>query len=300
MAQQTHMTLSRNAGAALVVVSAVVFSTAGSFTNGVAADAWGIIFWRGLAAAGFTFAYLAMTGALIAEIRCFGTPAILATVLMAMGTAAFIPAFKLSSVANVVLIYASAPFFAAGLSWIVVGEAPSRRVIVASLAAFGGVLVIVAGSLGTPNLLGDGLALVMTVMMAGVMVVYRARPKTTAALPAALSSVVLLPIALVVGQPFLTPGSDQPVLVVFGLVFAIASVTLSEGARRLPSGETALLSALEVPLAPILAWLILAETPSVQVLAGGAIIMVAVIWSQVNGESRKVKRTTAKRAEATS
>ena len=140
----------------------------------------------------------------------------------------------------------------------------------------------------------------MTVMMAGVMVVYRARPKTTAALPAALSSVVLLPIALVVGQPFLTPGSDQPVLVVFGLVFAIASVTLSEGARRLPSGETALLSALEVPLAPILAWLILAETPSVQVLAGGAIIMVAVIWSQVNGESRKVKRTTAERAQAVS
>ena len=127
MAQQTHMTLSRNAGAALVVVSAVVFSTAGSFTNGVAADAWGVIFWRGLAAAGFTFAYLAMTGALVAEIRCFGLPAILATVLMAMGTAAFIPAFKLSSVANVVLIYASAPFFAAGLSWIVVGEAPSRR-----------------------------------------------------------------------------------------------------------------------------------------------------------------------------
>ncbi|MEL7087275.1 MAG: hypothetical protein AAGL98_02345, partial [Planctomycetota bacterium] len=40
----------------------------------------------------------------------------------ALGTAAFIPAFKLTSIANVSLIYAIAPLIAASLAWGVIGE----------------------------------------------------------------------------------------------------------------------------------------------------------------------------------
>lgn len=270
-------------GVLFVLVSAVVFSTAGIFTNGVETDAWGIIFWRGLAAASFTLTYLFFRGTLFQEIRLFNRPALLATLLLAAGTAAFIPAFKLSSVANVALIYASAPFVAAGLSWIFLKEAPSRSVILASGISFLGVLTIVSGSIGQASLMGDALAFFMTLMMAGTMVVYRAHPQTTAALPAALSSVVLLPLAVFVGGPLAAPGGEFPILIAFGLIFAIASVTLSEGARRLPSAETALLSSLEVPIAPLLAWFILSEDPSLRVLLGGAIIFLAVVWSQTRG-----------------
>ena len=273
-------TTTRTTGVALVVISAIVFSTAGIFTNGVSTDAWGVIFWRGVAAAGFTFAYLILRGHLRSEIRSFGKHALLVTLLMAAGTAAFIPAFKLSSVANVALIYAAAPFVAAIMSWFFIKEAPSRTVLIASLAAFAGVLIIVSGSLGSGALLGDALALFMTLMMSATMVVYRKHPDTTAALPAALSSVVLLPVALMFGAPMLAPTAEMPILVLFGLIFAIASVTLSEGARRLPSAETALISTLEVPLAPVLALLILSEVPSVQGIIGGVIILCAVLWSQ--------------------
>lgn len=270
----------RTAGIILVVISAVVFSTAGIFTKSVSTAAWGVIFWRGLAAAGFTLAYLVMRGQLRSEVRAFGWPAFLITAMMAAGTAAFIPAFKHSSVANVALIYAAAPFIAAGLSWMFIKEAPSRRVMLASGAAFGGVLVILSGSVGGGALKGDFLALFMTLMMAGVMVTYRKYPQATAALPAALSSVVLLPVAYTFGDPLAAPTEELPVLMAFGLVFAVASVTLSEGARRLPSAETALLSTLEMPLAPVLAFALLSEVPKPQVLLGGAVIFLAVIWSQ--------------------
>ncbi|MDA8586923.1 DMT family transporter, partial [Rhodobacteraceae bacterium] len=116
--------------------------------------------------------------------------------------------------------------------------------------------------------------------MSGIMVIYRKFPTTTAALPAALSSVVLLPFALIYGDPFAVQSHELPILIAFGLVFAVASVTLSEGARRLPSAETALLSTLEMPLAPILAYLVLAEVPTFSAILGGAIIFVAVVWSQ--------------------
>lgn len=270
----------RSSGVILVIISAIVFSSAGIFTKGVETAAWGVIFWRGLAAACFTFGYLMLRGTLFREIAAFRTPTLVVTLMMSAGTAAFIPAFKLSTVANVALIYAAAPFIAAALAWAFVGERPTRTVVIASLAAFCGVLVIVSGSLGDTALLGDALALFMTVMMAGSMVIFRRYPETTAALPNALSSVVLLPAALIFGAPFAAPSAELPILIAFGLVFAVASVTLSEGARRLPSGETALLSTLEMPLAPILAYLILAETPTAQVLAGGLIILISVIWSQ--------------------
>lgn len=270
----------RTSGIALVVISAVVFSSAGIFTNGVSEEAWGIIFWRGISAALFTLTYLALRGALLEEVRAFGKPALFVTLMGAAGTAAFIPAFKLSSVANVALIYAAAPFMAAGLSWVFIKELPTKRVICASIAALIGVFVIVSGSFGGSQLKGDFLALFMTLMMSGVIVMYRKYPMTTAALPAALSSIVLLPFAFAFGSPLELQADELPVLVVFGLVFAVASVTLSEGARRLPSAETALLSTLEMPLAPALAFLVLSEVPTRSAMFGGLIIFVAVIWSQ--------------------
>jgi len=197
-----------------------------------------------------------------------------------LGTVAFIPAFKLTSVANVALIWATAPFITAALAWIFIDERPTRVVVIASCAAFCGVAVIVAGSVGVGNLMGELLAFWMTLMMGATMVIYRRWPETTAALPAALSSLVLLPVALFFGAPLSVQVGELPVLVLFGLVFAVASVTLSEGARRLPSAETALLSTLETPLAPALAFLVLNEMPATLTVFGGVVIFVAVIWSQ--------------------
>lgn len=271
----------RASGVVLVVVSALVFSTAGIFTKGVVADAWVVVFWRGLAAAGFTLAYLLVRGQLWREMALFRGPALLVTVLGASGTVAFIPAFKLTSVANVALIYAAAPFITAVLAWLFIAEKPSRVVVIASVAAFGGVCFIVSGSIGGGGLVGDALALWMTLMMAGMMVVYRRWPGTTVALPAALSSLLLLPVALVFGEPLVVPEGEMPVLILFGLVFAIASVTFGEGARRLPPTEVALLSALETPLAPVWAFLVLAEVAGLRTIVGGVVIMVAVVGSQV-------------------
>ena len=70
-------------------------------------------------------------------------------------------------------------------------------------------------------------------------------------------------------------------LVLFGLVFAVASITLMEGAKRISAAQTALLSVLETPMAPILAFLILAEMPATTSLIGGGMIFCAVVWAQM-------------------
>ncbi len=276
----THLT-----GVVLIVVSAIVFSTAGIFTKGVEAGAWEIIFWRGIFAAGFTFVYVIWRGTFRREFMAMGKSGLSVAIVGASGIAAFIPALKLTTMANVALIYASAPLLAAVLAWLWIGERLSGKLVAGCVTTFIGVAVIFQGSAGSINLQGDLLALWMTCALAIMMAIYRRYPDTPAAGPAALSSLVLLPPGLVLGIPFSVLWQEVVILIAFGLVFAIASVTLAEGAKCIPAGETALLSVLETPLAPLFGWLFFAEIPPAATFIGGSLILLAVIVTQVSRRS---------------
>jgi len=278
MAQQHKASGSDYAiGVSLLLASALTYSTAGIFTKGVEAGAWAVIFWRGVFAALATTLWAATRGSLRPEFAGMGWSGLAVGVIGAAGTAAFIPAFKLTSIANVALIYAAAPIMAALLAWLAIGERPHRRIVAGALGALVGVGIIAAGSVGSLHLAGDGLALVMTLAMASIMVIYRARPGTPSAGPSVLQSLILLPLAIAFGAPFRTAPSEIAILAAFGALFAIASVTLAEGAKRVPAGQTALLAALETPLAPLLAFLILSEVPDAATWTGGALIVLAVL-----------------------
>ena len=266
-------------GVLLVVTSAVTFSTAGLFTKAVDAGAWDVIFWRGLFAGIFTTAWTLHRRTFRDNFFAMGQAGVAIAVIGALGTAAFISSFKLTSIANVSLIYAVAPLIAALLGWCVIGERVSFRMLAGCAGALTGVAIIVSGSLDRLSLIGDLLALWMTTVMASIMVMYRKYPETPAAGPAALSSFLLLPVALTFGNPFDVALTEVLVLSAFGLLFAIASVTLAEGSKRVPSGQTALLSALETPLAPVFAFILLTEIPGTATFLGGSFVLVAVLLS---------------------
>ncbi|WP_162933091.1 DMT family transporter [Roseovarius sp. EL26] len=270
-------------GVFLVVTSAVTFSTAGLFTKGVTAGSWEVIFWRGVFAVSFTIGWICLRQRFRSEVLLMGWSGAAIAVVGAAGTAAFIASFKLTSIANVSLIYAVAPLISALLAWLWIAEPAGRRVIWGGIGALIGVAIIVSGSLGGVSLKGDLLALFMACMMALMMVLYRVHPETPGAGPMALSSVLLLPFCMVFGAPFVLPISEIIILAAFGLIFAIASVTLVEGVRRIPAGQAALLSTLEVPLAPVLAFVVLAEIPAVQTMIGAPLVLVAIVlaaWPQ--------------------
>ncbi len=271
----------RLTGLILILISAVVFSTAGLFTKGVSADAWAVIFWRGLFAAGFTFLYILIKGTLRAELLELGKVGLVVAVISSVASASFITSFKLTTIANVSLIYASAPFVAALIAWIWMRERPTLLVMISSLAALAGVSLIVSGSIGGFNIKGDLMALWMTFLMALILVIYRRYPKTPGPGPMTFSCLFLLPVALYFGDPLAAPANEIPVMASFGLIFAIASVTLVLGARYLPSSETALISSLEAPLAILFAWLLFAEVPGINTFIGGGIILLAVFCSQL-------------------
>lgn len=247
--------------------------------KGVEASAWSIIFWRGLFAVFFTVIYVAWRGEVKSEFVNIGRAGIAVAVVGASGTMAFIPSFKFTTIANVSLIWAAAPFVTAAIAWVWLRERPTNVVLVSSLIAFVGVVTIVSGSLGSLHLRGDLLALWMTVAMSILMCIYRRYPNTPAAGPATLMSLILVPIGFVLGEPLSASITEIAIMASFGLVFSVGSITLAEGARRLPASETALISAIETPLAPIWAFLLFSEYPAASTIMGGIIILAAVFGS---------------------
>jgi len=277
MLERAHGLPDRTAGAALVLFSALLFASSGLFAKAVPADAWTVIFWRALFAAAFLALFLRLLEGPGAAIWRLDRVGFVVAVISTIASAAFIAAFKNTTVANVTLIYASAPFAAAMIAWLWIGERPGSSSLIAAAVALGGVAITMGGLWGHPAL-GDAFALVMTLLMSLIVVIYRVYPGTPTIGPMMVSSLLSLPLAAVFIDPFTVTGPQLLVLAAFGLCFSAASVALLAGAKRLRSAETALLSISETPLAPILAWLVLAELPSGHALFGGAMILAAVLW----------------------
>ena len=88
---------------------------------------------------------------------------------------------------------------------------------------------------------------------------------------------------MLVAAPFADPGSitrqDLGLLVLLGVgQMGLGLIFLVIGARLIPAAEVALITLLEVVLAPLWVWLALAERPSAAALAGGCIVIAAVVW----------------------
>ena len=140
-------------GIALLITAAVTYSTAGIFTKGVEATAWAVIFWRGLFASLFTTGWTLNRRNFRSNFFQMGYSGWTVGLVGAVGTAAFISAFKLTSIANVSLIYASAPLIAAVFSRYFIGEKISHRTLFGCVAAITGVAIIVWGSIGQLSLI---------------------------------------------------------------------------------------------------------------------------------------------------
>ena len=277
----TETTSQRRTGIALVVAAAVAWSTAPFFTRLLHLDSWTILFWRGLFGGGMIAAVLVlMQGrAGLRDLATIGKNGWLVASLSTLAMVCFIPALQLTSVSNVAIIIATGPFAAAALAWIWLGEAARSRTLLASLVALCGVAIIVGNARAGSDILGIGLACLMTLAIAAMTVAVRRHRNTPMVAAAALSNVLgsLVSIPFADGIAGVT-GTDVLVLAMFGFFQVALGLTLFVlGSRLLPSGRASLIATLETPLMPFWIWLAFQEVPTLRALLGGALVMGAVV-----------------------
>jgi drug/metabolite transporter (DMT)-like permease len=267
-------------GDLLILASVVAFSTAGYFVRLIPQDVWTVLFWRGVFGGLFIAGCIVWhpRDATLEAVRSVGGIGLFVAACSTVSTICFVNALRLTTVADVNIIYATAPFIAAGLAWLWTGARTRRSTLLASLAAICGVAVMFGAARLDGHIAGDLLALAMTVLLSAMMVVIRHHRRVSmlpaACLSAFLSAIAVLPLA----HPAAAFGPHFIWFVLFGMTqFGLGLLLLTLGTRLIAAARSALISALEVPLACLWVWLAFGEAPSPAAIVGGVIVMLAVV-----------------------
>jgi drug/metabolite transporter (DMT)-like permease len=269
-------------GVALVAGAAVTWSTAGYFTHLIHVSLFPMLVWRNLFGGLFMLGFVIAThrGTTLRAFRTLGRVGWFVAIVNGLSMVCYLSALRNTSVANVVVIYATAPFVAAGLAFLLYRDRATRRTLATGVIALVGVAITVAGTPGSTGLLGDLLAGGMTLGVAIFTIVARHNRHRSMVAAAAASAWVGILIAL----PFTSISSlgVTPLqlleLALFGATsFGLGLILYTIGARHLHAARSALISALDTPLAPLWVWLAFGLRPAVASVIGGAIVLAAVI-----------------------
>ncbi len=259
-------------------------------------DDHALLFYRGLfpALAISLMLLLYYRGGFFAALLCIGWAGVLNGVLYAMVNISFVSAIQRTSVANTLLFLSSAPIFAALLSLLVLREnqRPSTWLIIA--LSLLGIFIIGWGSYGGDGLIGDLFALGCAVVTAASAVLVRYRRQVDLVPSVILGSLLTTAYALT-QSPQLALSSPQLLyMAIMGFVLVpFAFMLLTIAPRFANSAEVQLVYLLESILGPLWVWLVIRETPSLNTLIGGSLLLLSVAWFAQH--TLRVEGTQAKR-----
>ena len=268
-----------------MVAAPVLWSTAGVVTRHVErAGAFEQVFWRSLFAFLFVFAFLILRTNPWRAVRGAGWPGLVSGLMWAIMFTAFLFALSMTTTANALVVMSISPFLTALLSRALLSDPVPPRTWIAASAAAVGIAWMFSSSLEA-HLAGMAVAALIPVAAAINVVVLRASAAKLDLVPAvmlgaALSSLVALPFAL----PLASSARDLSLLAFLGVFqLGLPCTLLVIASRTLPAPEIALLGLLEVVLGPLWAWLGAGEAPAAATLAGGAVVLAALVLNELGG-----------------
>ena len=268
----------RGGGRVFVALAAVAWSTAGVLQRELSMDAATQVAGRAVFALVALLVFVAVSerGDVVRAFRLIGRAGVGVGVCMAIASGAFIVALNHTTVAHVLFIQAAAPMAAALLGRLVLGEVITVRTWVAMLVALAGVGVMIGGHGG--GALGDGLSVVMMLSFAVAIVITRHRRDVSMAPATCMAQALLLVVATPFAQPGQVGARDLVYLVLLGAgQMGLGLIFFVKGARLIPAAEVAIITLLEVVLGPLWVWIVLSERPDAATLAGGAVVIAAVV-----------------------
>lgn len=277
----------------VMVLATLLWSTAGVVTRQLqAAQGFEVTFWRS--------AFNALTLLLILPL--WQGPGVFARLPWRRGTfwlsglcwavmfTAFMVALTMTGVARVLVTMALGPLLTALIARLVTGHRLPARTWAAIVVGGIGMGWMFVGQLGgqvtAREWLGSIVALGVPLAAAvNWTVVQRSQAQgepidlvPAVLLGALMSSAVTLPLA----WPFQATARDLGWLAFLGLVqLAIPCVLAVLCARVLPAAEVALLGLLEIVFGIALVWLIVGESPRPEVLAGGTLVIGALLVNEL-------------------
>jgi drug/metabolite transporter (DMT)-like permease len=267
-------------GALLVACAAMCWTSGALIVRLVTTSPWTTSLWRSVFASLFLVLVLSLVRrrSIFAQWRDGGRPVLGVAVCMAVASTCFIFSLAHTSVANTLILMSTGPYVTGLLGFLLLGERVPLRTWVSMGVALAGVVVMVSNSYSRGTIVGDLLAIVMAGSFAIATVLVRRHPEIQMAPAAALATTITGLVALPLADPLATTPRDLALLAFFGVgQFGAGFLLFMAGARLIPAAESSLIGMLEIVLGPLWVWLVLSERPGAASLAGGALILAALL-----------------------
>ena len=269
----------------LVFCAGVLWSTVGLGVRLIEdAFVWQILLYRSASLS--VFLYLVITvrsgESPFNQIRRLGFPIIVAGLSLVVAYSGGVYAIQTTSVGSAMLLFATAPFIAAVLGWVFLGEYVRIATWISIIIAIGGIAIMVADKSGTTALKGNLSALGSAFGFAIFTIALR-WGKSGEMLPAVLLSgffgiIITFFICLYMDLPLVLSSNDGGIAVGMGIFQVGAGLILyTLGSRTLKAVDLTILSLAEVLLGPFWVWLFLGEVLTFNTIIGGTILLLAII-----------------------
>lgn len=265
-------------GLALLIAGASIDSTSGLFTRLLSTDGFTNATGRAF------FALLMLTAVLFVRDRQktfaalvgIGFWGVLFALLNALGMVLSMLSLQHTVVANFFMIFATAPFAAAIVGRLFLGEPLEKMTLLAAVAGFVGIAIMMFSGARSGGLLGDLLACLVVLTYSGTVLALRRDPKIDI-LPVVCATMLFSGL---MALPFADFGvaarQDWLLLAAFGVIqIGIGNLFIFNAVKRIPAGQSGLLGILNAAFAPIWVFVFLGEVPPASTLIGGAIILAA-------------------------
>ena len=206
-----------------------------------------------------------------------------------VGSTLYVYALTRGNVASVSVLCATSPFFAALLAWLFIRERASAVSLAATVVALVGVAIVVQAEMSAlaTGLLAAAISLGTAFCFAGQTVWLR-RHRDIEMMPGiALGGLMVFAfVSVFVGLPQV-PLWQVGLLSLMGLVqLALPLILFAAGAKRVPVVPAMLIALADVVLNPFWVWLVHGEQPPSGTIAGGVLILSAIIGATLY-ESRR-------------
>lgn len=279
-----------------MVAVALMWSTAGVITRHLeSARSFEVTFWRAF----FTAASLAVALPFLRgrdvffKIRHAGVSFWLSGACWSVMFTAFMLAMTLTSVGNVLVTMSIGPLLTAVMARLFIGHRVASRTWVAIIVAAVGIVYMYASQIGDVTLLGTLVSLCVPIAGAANWTITQHSHDVghdvdlmpAVAVGAVMSCAVTLPVAF----PFQATAHDVGLLAFLGVFqLALPCVLSVRCAQVLKAPELSLLQLLEVIFGILLAWVGANEVPSNSILAGGALVIGALVVNELIGWRQRI------------
>ena len=204
----------------------------------------------------------------------------------------FVVANKTTTAANAIILQYIAPVLTALLGALLLKERIRPEHWGAFVVVAAGMVVLFMDKLGGGQLLGNLLAIGSACTFALFFVFMRRQkdgsPLESMLLSHLITAAVGLTVSLFLPFPTITAGSMGAIFALGVVQIGLAGLLFSYGIKRITAVSASLISVIEPVFNPVWVFLVIHETPSVNVLIGGAMIIAAVVVVSLIGAKRGV------------